>query len=198
MRNTIDLKRATLILRALHIAVKNASRIKFGLSKRDMVREIPQYRRRERGERICSNRSERARSRRPRLMWGQPPKLAQLMWGQPPSAVRRAARACVSRRSRHRSCGDSRHRLSGRTGSIGPQRPCHPPNPRPRFQNAAADSANPGKAQATRPSSEGPKECSPCRKAWVAKRRTNSPGGPKRKSGERKTPRLFPHAECWA
>ena len=43
MRNTIDLKRATLILRALHIAVKNASRVKFGLEKRNMVRDIPQY-----------------------------------------------------------------------------------------------------------------------------------------------------------
>ena len=43
MRNTIDLKRATLILRALHIAVKNATRVKFGLEKRNMVRDIPQY-----------------------------------------------------------------------------------------------------------------------------------------------------------
>jgi hypothetical protein len=43
MRNTIDLKRATLILRALHIAVKNASRVKFGLEKSNMVRDIPQY-----------------------------------------------------------------------------------------------------------------------------------------------------------
>jgi len=43
MRNTIDLKRATLILRALHIAVKNATRVKFGLEKSNMVRDIPQY-----------------------------------------------------------------------------------------------------------------------------------------------------------
>jgi len=43
MRNTIDLKRATLILRALHIAVKNAARVKFGLEKSNMVRDIPQY-----------------------------------------------------------------------------------------------------------------------------------------------------------
>ena len=43
MRNTIDLKRATLILRALHIAVKNATRVKFGLEKTNMVRDIPQY-----------------------------------------------------------------------------------------------------------------------------------------------------------
>ena len=31
MRNTIDLKRAELILRALHIAVKNARRVKFDI-----------------------------------------------------------------------------------------------------------------------------------------------------------------------
>jgi hypothetical protein len=31
MRNTIDVKRATLIIRALHIAVKNAARVKFGI-----------------------------------------------------------------------------------------------------------------------------------------------------------------------
>ena len=43
MRNTIDLKRATLILRALHIAVKNAHRVKFGLSANSMVREVPNY-----------------------------------------------------------------------------------------------------------------------------------------------------------
>ena len=43
MRNTIDLKRATLILRALHIAVKNAHRVKFGLEKTNMVREVPNY-----------------------------------------------------------------------------------------------------------------------------------------------------------
>lgn len=42
LRNSIDLKRATLILRALHIAVKNARRVNlrgFG----DSVRDIPQY-----------------------------------------------------------------------------------------------------------------------------------------------------------
>ena len=43
MRNTIDLKRAELILRALHIAVKNARRVKLDIHKTDMVREIPQY-----------------------------------------------------------------------------------------------------------------------------------------------------------
>src|SRR5579859_3049170 len=43
MRNTIDLKRATLILRALHIAVKNAHRVHFNLFKNEMVREIPDY-----------------------------------------------------------------------------------------------------------------------------------------------------------
>ena len=43
MRNTIDLKRAALILRALHIAVKNASRVKINANSRSMVTEIPDY-----------------------------------------------------------------------------------------------------------------------------------------------------------
>jgi hypothetical protein len=43
MRNTIDLKRANLILRALHIAVKNASRVHFGIYSSQSVREIPDY-----------------------------------------------------------------------------------------------------------------------------------------------------------
>ncbi len=41
MRNTIDLKRAELILRALHIAVKNARRVKFPTT--NTVKEIPDY-----------------------------------------------------------------------------------------------------------------------------------------------------------
>ncbi len=43
MRNTIDLKRAALILRALHIAVKNASRVKFNERAKDMVTQVPTY-----------------------------------------------------------------------------------------------------------------------------------------------------------
>ena len=43
MKNTIDLKRATLILRALHIAVKNASRVKFEVQGMNSVRHIPEY-----------------------------------------------------------------------------------------------------------------------------------------------------------
>ena len=43
MRNTIDLKRATLILRALHIAVKNAQRARFNYSRTEAVSEIPEY-----------------------------------------------------------------------------------------------------------------------------------------------------------
>jgi len=42
-RNTIDLKRAQLILRALHIAVKNARRSRFDAHESSMVREIPTY-----------------------------------------------------------------------------------------------------------------------------------------------------------
>jgi hypothetical protein len=41
MRNTIDLKRATLIIRALHIAVENAVRVKFGIQ--EPVTKIPEY-----------------------------------------------------------------------------------------------------------------------------------------------------------
>ena len=43
LRNTIDLKRATLILRALHIAVKNDARASVRVSEREMVKEVPQY-----------------------------------------------------------------------------------------------------------------------------------------------------------
>jgi hypothetical protein len=42
MRNTIDLKRATLILRALHIAVKNARRVRFN-AKNEMVKDVPEF-----------------------------------------------------------------------------------------------------------------------------------------------------------
>jgi hypothetical protein len=43
MKNTIDLKRATLILRALHIAVKNASRVKFEVQGKHSVTQVPDY-----------------------------------------------------------------------------------------------------------------------------------------------------------
>ena len=43
MRNTIDLKRATLILRALHIAVKNAGRVRFALKGQSAVQSVPDY-----------------------------------------------------------------------------------------------------------------------------------------------------------
>lgn len=43
VRNHIDLKRAQLILRALHIAVKNAPRVRFASLQSQMVREIPDY-----------------------------------------------------------------------------------------------------------------------------------------------------------
>jgi len=42
-RNAIDLKRAELILRALHIAVKNAHRVRFGANSQNMVKEVPDY-----------------------------------------------------------------------------------------------------------------------------------------------------------
>src|SRR5579864_1015785 len=43
IRNTIDMKRAELILRALHIAVRNARRVHFNLQQSQMVREVPAY-----------------------------------------------------------------------------------------------------------------------------------------------------------
>jgi hypothetical protein len=42
-RNSIDLKRAELLLRALHIAVRNARRVRFNLGGKEMVREVPNY-----------------------------------------------------------------------------------------------------------------------------------------------------------
>ena len=42
-RNTIDFRRAELILRALHIAVRNARRVRFNANDGDMVREVPTY-----------------------------------------------------------------------------------------------------------------------------------------------------------
>jgi hypothetical protein len=43
VRNTIDFRRAQLVLRALHIAVKNSPRVHFGVHRMDMTREIPEY-----------------------------------------------------------------------------------------------------------------------------------------------------------
>ena len=43
LRNTIDMKRATLILRALHIAVKNAGRAGFKAHSASMVKEVPEF-----------------------------------------------------------------------------------------------------------------------------------------------------------
>lgn len=43
VRNTIDLKRATLILRALSIASHNVRRVRFNCFENNMVRAIPEY-----------------------------------------------------------------------------------------------------------------------------------------------------------
>jgi hypothetical protein len=43
MRNTIDVKRASLILRALNIAARNIRRMKFGIHDNKIVREVPNY-----------------------------------------------------------------------------------------------------------------------------------------------------------
>jgi hypothetical protein len=42
-RNTIDVKRAELILRALNIAARNARNVYFGLHDNEMVKQIPEY-----------------------------------------------------------------------------------------------------------------------------------------------------------
>jgi hypothetical protein len=43
MRNTIDYKRANLIIRALHIAAKNASRVRYGFQGKYGVKQVPDY-----------------------------------------------------------------------------------------------------------------------------------------------------------
>jgi hypothetical protein len=43
IRNTIDFKRAQLILRALHIAVKNSPRVHFRIHQNEMIHEVPEY-----------------------------------------------------------------------------------------------------------------------------------------------------------
>jgi len=43
VRNTIDAQRAQLLLRALHIAMRNAPRVHFHVSRDEMVREVPDY-----------------------------------------------------------------------------------------------------------------------------------------------------------
>jgi hypothetical protein len=43
LRNTIDMKRATLILRALHIAVKNDARASVKAQASNIVKEVPEY-----------------------------------------------------------------------------------------------------------------------------------------------------------
>ena len=42
-RNTIDIRRAELILRALHIAVKNVRRVRFDFGADSMIKEVPAY-----------------------------------------------------------------------------------------------------------------------------------------------------------
>lgn len=43
VRNTIDFRRAQLILRALHIAVRNSPRVHFDIYKKEMIHEVPDY-----------------------------------------------------------------------------------------------------------------------------------------------------------
>jgi hypothetical protein len=43
VRNTIDLRRADLILKAIHIAVKNSRRVRFDINNAAMVQQVPDY-----------------------------------------------------------------------------------------------------------------------------------------------------------
>jgi len=43
IRNTIDFRRAQLVLRALHIAVRNSPRVHFGIHHSEMIHEVPNY-----------------------------------------------------------------------------------------------------------------------------------------------------------
>ncbi len=43
VRNTIDFRRAQLILRALHIAVKNSPRVHFRIHQNEMIHGVPNY-----------------------------------------------------------------------------------------------------------------------------------------------------------
>ena len=43
LRNTIDPKRAALILRALNIATRNIRHMKYGIHDREMIKEVPDY-----------------------------------------------------------------------------------------------------------------------------------------------------------
>ena len=43
IRNTIDFRRAQLILRALHIAARNAPRVHFRVHHNEMIHEVPEY-----------------------------------------------------------------------------------------------------------------------------------------------------------
>jgi hypothetical protein len=43
VRNTIDFRRAQLILRALHIAARNAPRVHFRVHQNEMIHEVPNY-----------------------------------------------------------------------------------------------------------------------------------------------------------
>ena len=42
-RNTIDFRRADLILKALHIAVKNSRRVQFDFRAHNVVRDVPEF-----------------------------------------------------------------------------------------------------------------------------------------------------------
>lgn len=54
-RNTIDLHRAELILRALHIAVKNVRRVRFDFRAEHMINEVPDYSTSAKNDRVSDN-----------------------------------------------------------------------------------------------------------------------------------------------
>jgi hypothetical protein len=183
MRNSIDLKRATLILRALHIAVRNVRYLKFGINDHKMVKDVPAYPAPPAPVHDSAHESV--------------PAPAQWSANMTPAEVAAKIRADRAESSRFSSCRDSRPRLSKRPRSTGPHCSRHHnscrdgrirPSRRPRITGPQRTPLHrrtriPTTKAATKckPSSEGAKECSPRRKPWVAGRKINqAPKGRKK------------------
>ncbi len=145
MRNTIDLKRAELILRALHIAVKNARRVKFDIHAGDTVREIPEYAAANVGADAFVRPSGKAAVETPSEVELQPQAEQQLEDELPPSASIPPARTRSAREQRNLATlhqeqdrqADIRARLTraaeSMTGATGAKRPAQCGNRRPRL-----------------------------------------------------------------
>jgi len=98
VRNTIDLKRATLILRALSIAARNSRRVRFDRAETDMVRHIPDYQpaapeSRETEHRETQDREPKERATKERATKERDPQERQL----PAAATREFAKQSLPR-----------------------------------------------------------------------------------------------------